>query len=142
MQSEKQREEKTKQVQASIPKFHINDPEKTTLPISFALTSDALEEARTNKILENIKQIQANAYSGDGVSTNFETIDPDAMGEQNSSLMNYHVENIIKKSREFQEMLKKAAEERQNHYDGYDDAHINPLAVPSTTMGLKRNSRK
>ena len=141
MQSENQREERTRKVQTSIPNFPMNDPEKTTLPISFTLTSDAVEEARTNKILENLRQIQANAYSGTG-PTKFEFGDTDAMSEQSSSLMSYHVESIIRKSREFQEMLKKASEERQNNYNSYDDAHVNPNSIPSTTVGFRSNVRK
>ena len=141
MQTENQREERTKKVQAAIPTFSMNDPEKTTLPISFTLTSDSLEEARTNKILENMRQLQANAHGGSG-PMKFEFGDVDAMGEQNSSLMSYHVESILRKSREFQEMLKKASEERQSNFNNYDEAHINPLAIPSTNLGCRQNPRK
>ena len=141
MENENQREERKKKIQSSVPVFRMDDPEKATLPISFALTSDAAEEARTEQVLEKMRQLRENAYSGKG-PTQFEFGDTDAMSLQQSSLMSYKVENILKQSSELQEMLKKAAEERDKQFDGYDEQHINPLAVPSTTIPYRRNGKR
>lgn len=141
MESENQREERTKKIQSSMPVFRMDDPEKTTLPISFTLISDAAEEARTSQVLEKMRQLRENAYTGTG-PTRFEFGDTDAMSMQQSSLMSYKVENILKKSRELQEMLKKAAEERERQFESYDEEHVNPLAVPSTSVAYRRNGKR
>ena len=119
----------------------MDDPEKTNLPISFTLTSDAVEEARTAQVLENMRQLMENAHGGEG-PVQFEFGDTDTMSLQQSSLMSYKVENILKQSRELQEMLKKAAEEREEQFDYYDEQHINSLSIPSTTIPYRRNGKR
>lgn len=141
MENENQREERRKKIQSSMPVFRMDDPEKTTLPISFTLTSDAVEEARTEQVLEKMRQLMENAHGGEG-PVQFEFGDTDTMSLQQSSLMSYKVEKILKQSRELQEMLKKAAEEREEQFDGYDEQHINPLSIPSTTIPYRRNGKR
>ena len=141
MASENQREERTKKIQSSMPVFRMDDPDKTTLPISFTLTSDAVEDARTSQVLEKMRHLRDNAYGGSG-PTQFEFGDTDAMSLQQSSLMSYKVENILRQTRELQEMLKKAAEERERQFDTYDADHVNPLSIPSTSLPYRRSGQR
>lgn len=141
MASENQREERTKKIQSSMPVFRMDDPDKTTLPISFTLTSDAVEDARTSQVLEKMRHLRDNAYGGSG-PTQFEFGDTDAMSLQQSSLMSYKVENILRQTRELQEMLKKAAEERERQFDAYDADHVNPYSVPSTSLPYRRSGQR